>query len=62
MPGAIRQVIVNFLLGLAAIHGTDFTQALRRAIDTEQFINKHISSGGRILLKKNNILREVEYR
>lgn len=54
---------VNRLKKLASDKGITFTEALRRAVGTEVYLQNEIQKGGKVLIQKSdNTLREVTFR
>lgn len=54
---------VDRLKKLASDKGITFTEALRRAVGTEIYLQNEIQKGGKVLIQKSdNTLREVTFR
>jgi hypothetical protein len=60
MEGTIKLTVtvphesVEGLREYASGHGTTMTEALRRALGVQDFLGKHVSAGGKVLIERRN--------
>lgn len=63
MSVSLSPETVQKLEAIAEEKGISFTEALRLAIATEDYIRQEIKNGGKVLIqKKDNTVRELVFR